>query len=394
MKQVVFIIQILILLAADSLFAQERISLEQFILEARSQNLTLKASASSTRAEQENAYGIRISPPQVGLIRMQMDSGSRSGFTVSQSIPFPTKISSDHAARKAMASAREEELQAREMEVTAVAKYIYFQLWEAGERLRLLNEKSKIIENHIKLARAASRSDSFLKIHVIKAENDLDLLKNNLIEAEQNVREKQIAAAEFLNQPPSTYRPMATEFPPSNIPDLKSIGEPHQLEEKRFELASMKSRESEAKSQWLPDFNIQYKEMEKSEVSPRYTEVMVGASIPFAFFWQPKAESSKATARRQAEQYLFEKEKLRIEAEKSTYMERAISLKKQLDQFTDELLPRAEKRKKIVNNLAPRDMETLQDQRETLEAFPELKLKALEVREQYEKAIMELEKFR
>lgn len=383
-----------VLCAANVSLAEERISLEQFILEARSQNLTLKASTSSAEAEKEEAHGIRIPPPQVGLIQMKMDAGSGSGFTVSQSIPFPTKISNDHAARQAMASARKEELNAREMEVVAAAKYLYFRLWEAEERLRLLNEKSRIVENHIKLARAASRSDSFLKIHVIKAENDLDLLKNNLIEAEQNVREKQIDAAEFLNREPSTYHPVVSEFPPSKIPELKSLNEPHQLEEKKFELESLKSRESEAKSQWMPDFNVQYKEMGQTPMLPRYTEVMVGASIPFAFFWQPKAESSKAAAKRQEGQSLLEREQRRIEAEKSTYMERAVSLKKQLDQFTNELLPRAEKRKKIVNNLAPRDMETLQDQRETLEAFPELKLKALEVREQYERAIMELEKFR
>lgn len=48
---------------------------------------------------------------------------------------------------------------------------------------------------------------------------------------------------------------------------------------------------------------------------------------------------------------------------------------------------------KLVHNLAPRDMETLQDHRETMEAFPDLKLKALEIRRTYEETVAELLKF-
>lgn len=48
---------------------------------------------------------------------------------------------------------------------------------------------------------------------------------------------------------------------------------------------------------------------------------------------------------------------------------------------------------RLVHNLAPRDMETLQDHRETMEAFPGFKLKALDIRDQYEQTVTELEKF-
>jgi hypothetical protein len=59
----------------------------------------------------------------------------------------------------------------------------------------------------------------------------------------------------------------------------------------------------------------------------------------------------------------------------------------------NKLLPRAEQRMKIVHNLAPRDMETIQDHRETMEAFPNLKMAELELRMQYEETIAELEKY-
>lgn len=376
----------------QSALAEENLSLQDFIREAKLQNLSLKAKGAEAEAEKSASFGIRIPAPQASFIRMNMDAGSGSGFAINQTIPFPTKVVSEHNVRKAMFSVQKEELNATHAEIIALAKFIYFRLWEAAERLRLLKEKSQIIEHHIKLARAASRSDSFLKIHVIKAENDLDLLKNSILEAEQNLRERQIEAAEFLNRNPNEFRPTASEFPPSSIPTQESMTRSYPLEVKRFDLEVLKSKESEAHSTWFPDLMFQYKDMGNTPMLAAYKEFMVGASVPLAFFWQPSAEGAAASARRRAAEFRLDMEKRRIESVKTTFTERATSLKKQLDQFMNELLPRAERRMKIVNNLAPRDIETLQDQRETLEAFPDLQLKALEVREEYEQAVMELEK--
>ncbi len=120
---------------------------------------------------------------------------------------------------------------------------------------------------------------------------------------------------------------------------------------------------------------------------------MVGVSLPFIFFWEPRAASSSATAQRLQAEYEFDKEKRKIQVQKTSLIVKAESLKKQLDNLITKLLPKAEKRMRLVHNLAPRDMETLQDHRETMEAFPDLKLKALEYREQYEEAISELQKY-
>lgn len=385
---------LLLLCFASVSFAQERVSLDQFIQEAKSQNLSFQAKKLAAKGAKEAAYGIKLPPPSASLMQMRMDGGSANGFTVMQTVPFPTKITSEHSARKAEAKASKAAKEAKEQEVASEAKYLYFRLWESTERLKFLNEKSRIVAHHIKLAKAAARSDTLLKIHVIKVENDLDLLKNEILQAEQNARERQIEAAQFLNRDPNIYRPIASEFPVSPLPKEASLKAPFQLEATKFTLESLKSKERGAKSSWFPDFNFQYKEMGATPMMPRYSEVMIGATIPFAFFWQSKAEVGAATSKRLEGEILYENEKRQIEAERATLLERADSLKKQLDLFSSELLPRAEKRMKIVRNLAPRDMETLEDQRETLEALPDLKLKALSVRENYEKAVMELSKLK
>lgn len=105
-------------------------------------------------------------------------------------------------------------------------------------------------------------------------------------------------------------------------------------------------------------------------MSQKYNEIMVGVTLPFIFPWGPYSESGKARAERLQKEYELEKERRKISSEKESLLSRVHSIRRQLERLTEKLIPRAEKRMKIVHNLAPRDMETLQDHRETMEAFP------------------------
>ncbi|MBX9704966.1 MAG: hypothetical protein K5Q00_01825, partial [Gammaproteobacteria bacterium] len=93
-------------------------------------------------------------------------------------------------------------------------------LWASQQRKEFLREKRGVIEGHLKLARAGARSDSFLRIHLLKSETDLDLLENDLLAADQDIREKEAAAAEFLNTDPAEFHPILEE------PGLPAISSP------------------------------------------------------------------------------------------------------------------------------------------------------------------------
>lgn len=250
-----------------------------------------------------------------------------------------------------------------------------------------------MIEQHIKLSRAGSRSDSFSQIHILKAESDVDSLENEILMAERTIRNKQIEAAELINADPLQFKPIVQEPSATPPPANASLEKPHQLESARFTLESFRAREGEAKASWFPDLSLRYKEMGATPMYPRYNEVMIGVSLPFLFFWEPRAASSSASAQRLQAELEYSRESRKIETEKASLLVKAESLKRQLDNIKTKLLPRAEKRMRLVHNLAPRDMETLQDHRETMEAFPDLKLKALEYREQYEETVSELQKY-
>jgi len=188
MKRIVAPIVCLLLLNQSAL-AEEPITLESFLIQVKAQNLGLKVETAKADAASARAVGINIPPPMVGINRMNMaDGSSASGFEVSQTIPFPTKLTSDRSARKFEAEAQAEMRRAASSEVLAKARLLYFSMWAAQERMNLLKEKKAVIGQHIKLSRAGSRSDSFSNIHFLKAESDVDALNNQILTAEQTLR--------------------------------------------------------------------------------------------------------------------------------------------------------------------------------------------------------------
>lgn len=358
---------------------------------ALEQNLDLKVETSKTEAARSNAKSLNIPPPMVGYMRMTDQSGSSAnGIEVTQMIPFPTKVTKDKSARNLEAQAQHEARSGAEADLRAKAKLLYVSLWIARERQDALEQKKKAIESHLRLARAGVRSDSFLRIHLLKAESDLDLLENDLIAARQDVKEKEASAASFLNVDPGQFHPEIETPSLTQIPEEKLLTSPHQLESARLTVESFKARESLGKSSWFPDLNLRYKEIGQTQMMPQTSEIMIGITLPFVFPWDTSASSSKASAERLQAEFGYEQTKRKIETERTVLTTKATALKTQLDNINQKLLPRVEKRIKLLHNLAPRDMETLQDHRDAMEAFPELKLKALDLRERYEETVAEL----
>ncbi len=370
-------------------------NLSAFLNKVRTQNLDIKAEGAKSEAVDAKSVGLAIPAPMVGISRMKDEAAPNSayGFEVSQTIPFPSKLSSDQSARRYAAESQKETRFAAEKEILAKAKLLYISLWAAQEKVALLLQKKAVIKNHIKLTRSSVRSDSFASVHLLKAESDFDLLETDITSAEQMVREKQIEVAALLNADPVSFRITAEEPTLSGVPSFTSVERSHQIQALSLSLEGLKSREREGNASWYPDFNLRYKQVEPDGMSSRTSEIMVGVSLPFVFFWQPEAAARSAGAERIQAEFELAKQKKNIESERAILLSKIESQKKQLDVLSNKLIPRAEKRMQIIHNLAPRDMETLQDHRETMEAFPDLKLRALDLRLEYEQAVSSLEKY-
>jgi outer membrane protein TolC len=367
------------------------VSLNDYLKIVKAHNLTITASQAASEAAEARAVGIRLPPPRFGVSQMRDPYGSSNGFAISQTIPFPSKISSDADARKFEAQMERANSVSIKNEALAKARLLYFSTWAAAERIRLLQEKYEVLHHHLKLTQASTRSDSSLSIHALKAESDMDLVENDLFEAKQALVEQQISLAEYAKQDPTTYRPQVESPPVSAIPTAESLSKPNQLKSKHLSLEMFAARTSQAKSEWFPDFDLTYDEYGGGTLKmARNKEILISATVPFAFFWQPRAAAKSAEAEELKAKAVFDDEQLNINSKVAALTARAESLKMQLQLVNQKLIPRAEKRMRLVRNLAPRDIESLQEHREAMEVFPDLKLKALDLRLQYETTIAEL----
>lgn len=393
MKELILIL-FTIFLANSALAETQPLSLTAFIEKARDSNLDLSIASARTEQSEAQAQGIRIPPPMAGVSRMNMEMGeSADGWQVSQTIPFPTKITSDYSARKHALKAQEMEEKALSQEVLANAKYIYFLVWAGQRELELLKEKKNMISRHINLSRSMSQFDTFARIHLLEAESQLDQIENEVKSAEQSLRERQALAATFLNENPKEFIFLASEPELSQPPEISSIEETPQIQAINQRLKSFESLETAGKSEWLPDFTVSYSHMEESAMFPENNQVMVGVTLPFVYFWQPNASSKSASAQRLEAELKLTQAKRSVVAEKVNLEKAFETLKFQITNLNEKILPNAVKRQKLFKNVAPRDLSSLQAHLDTMVSVPDISLQILSLRSRYEQAVASLAKY-
>lgn len=358
-------------------------NLKYFLNELTKLNLDLKLEVSRNEAATARASGIRMPAPSVSLLQRRFENDNANGFEVSQTIPFPGKISSEKEYREKAALAAESYQKGQINSILSLARLTYIEYWLQSEVLAALSDKRKIIVDHIKLAKSGVRSDSMLKIHLLKAESDLDLLDNQILKEKQNLVEKKLKIAELLNWPSGKLPPLPSEPALSVLPNIPADESP-QIRTLEHKVAMAQAKESENNQAWLPDFKLSLMKMEQAQMMPEFTQISVGITLPFAFPWEPKSRSNEASAIRRMTEYELEKGKRKVEYAQANILSEAEALKAQMALIESKLIPRARERMKIVHNIAPRDMNSLQDHRETMEAFTDLRLEVLSLRAKYE----------
>lgn len=387
------LIFVITILSTFSAYAQ-LFTLDDYLKKVVSQNLDYKIEQSRYKAQDAKSIGLQLPPPMIGLIQMKKDPNTTlNSVEIKQEIPFPTKLIGNYQARLAAASSQNLNRIIEQKKILLKARLLYIDMWVSQENLKLLNEKQKIIQEHLRLVKSTIRSDSTSALHLLKTESDHDLIENDILTSEQIFLEKQNELLIYINSDLNIERIQLSEPVLSPLPQSFSVTESPQYKSLQFDLDSSKSMEFEAKSMWLPDFEIKYRSTPASSMETASNELMLSASLPFLFFWQPVSEVKQAREQRLIAEYKLQNETRKLESLKSTLYQQAEKLKKQLDTLLEKTIPRSVKRYHMLHNLDYRDMDTLKDHREIMEAVPELKMQAFNLRLKYEKTIAEIESY-
>lgn len=369
----------------DTVWAEgNRLSLEAFLAKVKEQSPDIQAEKSMDEEAAAKARGVRLSPPMVGIMNMNDSGGANRGIELSQEVPFPTKISNEKEVRDLEAKAQNSLYLYKRNEILLEARKAYFDFWRSFEIKKIIEEKQVWLKNHVKLSRSIARSDSAGQIHLLAVESELDQLENDVLEAQADLIDK-------LNTLKTYVPDLQTE---SLIPDSKPKIEAISIEKstksllvesKEDVLKAVKSAKDYKKQSYWPDLFLRYRSFNGNEMSPKSEEIMIGVSLPFLFFWQPHSESAQATAQQHRAEAEVIKARVSSETQLKSLTEKSESLRKQIENLKNKLIPRANKRMQLVENLTVRTMEGLDEHRIVM-------LDYLEVRQREINAIFEFEK--
>lgn len=381
-----------ILLVILSLNAQnahsETLTLVQYLEKAQKESPDVAIEEAKVKAAGAKASGVRINPPMVGYMQMKEGPSTNPGYEVSQEIPFPSKIMKDKEMRNLEYISSQKNRDYSKALILAQARKAYLDFWTAYQKLEISKEKQHWIQHHIRLSRTTTRADSSSQIHLLEAESDQDMLENELIQMSSDLVEKRNELRIFV--PSLNVNELQPVEPNLVKMEITKTEKSPLIAARESDLLAMKAQEDLSKQKYLPDFFVRLRQFNGIEMTTSSQEIMVGVNLPFLFFWQPKAEVAEAQAKRQIAESELLKSKVEFETKVASLVAKADSLLKQLENLKSKLLPRAEKRKKLVTNLSQRTMESLDQHRMVVIGYLDLKLKAVELRQEYENAVSEL----
>lgn len=368
---------------------------------ARAQVLTLDAFLESVKKESPDfiiekanleaanakASGIRINPPMIGLMQMKESGNSRNGYEVSQELPFPTKIAQDKKVRDLELETQKENSSYQKALILNEARNAYLGFWSSYEKLQILKDKHHWLKHHVSLTRSATRSDSLAQVHLLEVESDSDLVENEILSLDADLLEKRNALKMYApSLDVESSLPKEPVLPAIEIE--KASRSLVTLKEK--EVATLEAQENLKKQSYIPDLFLRLRSFDGSETASSNQEIMVGITLPFLYFWQPNAEVAEASAQRMKAQAELQKTKTAFDTRFSTLTKKMESLKAQLTNLKEKLIPRAEKRRKLVTNLSTRTMEGLDEHKSVVIGLLDLKMKAIDLRLEYENTFKEI----
>lgn len=368
----------------------DRLNMSQFLSEVRRTSPEFAIEKANVEASRARASGIRINPPMIGYMQMKDGSGTNHGLEIAQEIPFPTKISQNKKVRDLELEAQQESSQLQEASLLADARAAYVAFWGAYARLNIQKEKHAWLIHHVKITRTTSWSDTAAKIHLLEVETDADLVENEVLSLESDLIEKRNELKIFA--PELKVDELIPVEPPLILTKFdKHITSPLvSLREK--ELQAKEAFEGLQKQAYAPDLFVRLRSYNGNESAPRSQELMVGISVPFLYFWQPKAEVAEASAQRMKAHAELQKSKIEIGGRFSSLIKKAETTQAQIKNLKEKLIPRSERQVKLVRNLSQRTMEGLDEHKKVMLGLLDLRIRVIELRVAYEDLIKNIMK--
>jgi cobalt-zinc-cadmium efflux system outer membrane protein len=212
-------------------------------------------------------------------------------LSVSQDIPFPTKLHLRAKIASKLARMAYENYRAKERDVISRVKSAYSELALFYKQIEIGKENKTVLDQLAKGATTRYSAGKGTQSDVLKAQVELARVDNELVMLEQKRVTAQAKLNVLLNRDPKTdfgippaepsikFNRMLDDFyrlTRNNNPELKAYQYAVERGEAAYDLSI---------NEFLPDFNIRFKQMvERDHLQSGSWAGMVGVTIPLWFF--------------------------------------------------------------------------------------------------------------
>jgi len=291
---------LIIFLASSALYAADdnASSLSALIKEAIASNpeiLSAKnafesASARIPQAASLNDPMIEFEYDKITADRMLTGDPMKT-FSVSQDIPFPTKVYLRAKIASKLAKMAYENYKAKERDVVARVKSAYAELILIDKAIEINKENKDVLDQFSKTATTRYGAGTGTQADALKAQVELARIDNELIMLEQKRLSMQAKLNVLLNKDPkddlgSLAAEPAIKFT-STLDDFYRLARDNNPELKAYRYAVQRGQAAYDLSlnEFLPDFTVRFKQMvDRGRAESGSWAGMVGVTIPLWFF--------------------------------------------------------------------------------------------------------------
>src|SRR5437667_8570087 len=182
-------VAVAVLLGATTIRAE---MLDPLVKEALDHNPEVAASGKAWEAAKARIPQARaLDDPMVGVDVERMDTTRFDTFTdnewmISQNVPWFGKRDAKGRVEEGMARKVEQEYRARTLEVAAMVRQAYYDLWQAERELDLNRRTQKIMEQFVDVATAKYEVGKSSQADVLKAKTEWSKLQEAQLDATRN----------------------------------------------------------------------------------------------------------------------------------------------------------------------------------------------------------------
>ncbi len=348
-KRVVFVILFFGMIPGRAVFAQssERtLMLDEALELAKARNQEIVAAQKRWEEEKAKIAVIKSWPdPQLGV---EFWGKNETWYDVSQTIPFPGKLSIKGEAQAHEAQRQMELYQAKGQEILQKVKAAYYGYFLARRQKELFEESVELSKHFSIVAENKYAINQTSQVDVLKAQLEYSKALNMLVTLGQDVEVAEAELNALLNQPPETPLGKPTEPPlPSldvSYPELEKIAL-----EKRPELLAaqhhvnhMQAELSSARTEFLPDTMVQYSRRTFSDSEGQDDNiVMVKFNVPLWFWKQGSMVKAARQAKEGADAELQATETM-TRADLKTVLVKAQTARRLVELYRTSVIPQAE----------------------------------------------------